>query len=128
MSDATGMVYDSSMAMGVASTSPHAGKNLVISTVDPGQADFAITVGNLGNASGTPLDGSQNMSFGEDVAEEGHVVGSAAKSAASRDHWFNRLGNRSGVKADDETESNASVRTPPSYDPSNPEAMGDLLS
>jgi len=131
-SDDAGMAYDSSMAMGVASTSPHAGKNLVISTIDPGQADFAITVGNLGNASGTPLDGLHNASFGEDVAGERHIVDSAAKSAASRNNWFNRLGNRSGVKAADETESNTSVRTPPNYDPSNdpsnPEVIGDLLS
>jgi len=127
-SDEAGMAYDSSMAMGVASTSPHAGKNLVISTVDPGQADFAITVGNLGNASGTPLDGSHNNSFGEDVAGDGRIVDSAAKSAASRTHWSNRLGNRSSVKADDETESNASIRTPPNYDQSNPEVIGDLLS
>ena len=127
-SDEAGIAYDSSMAMGVASTSPHAGKNLVISTVDPGQADFAITVGNLGNASGTPLDGSHNQSFGEDATGEERIVDSAAKSAASRTHWSNRLGNRSSVKADDETESNASIRTPPNYDQSNPEVIGDLLS
>jgi len=104
-SDEAGMTYDASMAMGVASTSPHAGKNLVISTVDPGQADFAITVGNLGNASGTPLDGSHNQSFGEDAT-----------------------GDRSSVKADDEVASNTSVRTPPNYDRCNPEVIGDLLS
>ena len=127
-SDEAGMAYDSSMAMGVASTLSNAGKNLVINTSDPGRSDFVITVGALGNASGTPLDGSHNMSFGEDVAGEEHIVDSAAKSAASRNNWFNRLGNRSGVKADDETVSNTSVRTPPKYDPSNPEVIGDLLS
>ena len=38
---------------------------LVIDTKDPGQANFAMRVGALGNASGTPLDGLQDMSFGE---------------------------------------------------------------
>jgi len=127
-SEEAGMAYDSSMAMGVASTSSSAGDNLVINTNNPGQADFVMTVGNLGNASGTPLDGSHNMSFGEDVAGEGHIVDSAAKSAASRVSWLNRMGNRSGVKADDETESNASVRTPPNCDSSDPEVIGNLLS
>jgi len=102
--DEAGMAYDSSMAMGVASTSSNAGKNLVINTSDPGRGDFVITVGALGNASGTPLDGSHNMSFGENVAGEGRIVDSAAKSAASRVSWFNRMGNGSGVKADDETD------------------------
>jgi len=37
---------------------------LVIKTKDPGQANFVMGVGALGNASGTPLDGSQDMSFG----------------------------------------------------------------
>ena len=73
-SNEAGMAYDASMTMGVASTSPHAGKNLVISTIDPGQADFAMTVGSLGNASGTPLDGSHNMSFGEDGSESNTSV------------------------------------------------------
>jgi len=40
-------------------------QELVIDTNNPGRADFVISVGALGNASGTPLDGSQNMSFGE---------------------------------------------------------------
>jgi len=40
-------------------------QGLVSNTNDPGQANFAIRVGALGNASGTPLDGSQDMSFGE---------------------------------------------------------------
>ena len=37
----------------------------MIDTKDPGQANFAMNVGSLGNASGTPLDGTQDMSFGE---------------------------------------------------------------
>jgi len=44
---------------------------------------FAAMAMQLGNASGAPLDGSHNVSFGEDVAGEGHIVDSAAKSAAS---------------------------------------------
>jgi len=68
------------------------------------------------------------MSFGENVAGEGRIVDSAAKSAASRVSWFNRMGNRSGVKADDETESNTSVKTPPNFDVSDPEVIGNLLS
>jgi len=38
---------------------------LVIDTKDPGQANFVMGVRALGNASGTPLDGLQDMSFGE---------------------------------------------------------------
>ena len=38
---------------------------LAIDTKDPGQANVVMGVGALGNASGTPLDGSQDMSFGE---------------------------------------------------------------
>ena len=42
-------------------------QGLVIDTNDPGQENFAMRVGALGNASGTPLDGSQDMSFGESI-------------------------------------------------------------
>jgi len=40
-------------------------QGLVIDTNDQGQTNFALMVGALGNASGTPLDGSQDISFGE---------------------------------------------------------------
>ena len=79
--------------------------NLVIDANDPGREDFVTSVGALGNASGAPVDGTF---FGEDVAEERRIDDSAAKSAASRNSWFNRMGNRSGVKADSGSESNAS--------------------
>jgi len=39
-------------------------QELHIDTEDPGIADFALNVGALENASGTPMDGAQNMSFG----------------------------------------------------------------
>jgi len=49
-------------------------QELIIDTVDPGHADFALNVGALGNASGTPLDGAQNMSFGESTVNEGCTI------------------------------------------------------
>jgi len=42
---------------------------LAIDTKDPGQANFVMGVGALGNASCTPLDGSQDMSFGESTVD-----------------------------------------------------------
>jgi len=46
-------------------------QELHIDTEDPGIADFAMNVGALGNASGTPMDGAQNMSFGGESALDG---------------------------------------------------------
>jgi len=43
-------------------------QELQIDTEDPGIAGFALNVGALGNASGTPMDGAQNMSFGGESA------------------------------------------------------------
>ena len=45
-------------------------QGLVIDTNNQGQADLAMTVGALGNASGTPLDGTQGMSFAESTVGE----------------------------------------------------------
>jgi len=126
--DETGTAYDSTVANGVDSALSHTTKNSVIDTNDPGREDFVISVGALGNASGTPLDGSHNVSFGEDVTGEECIVDSAAKSVASRTSWFNRLGNRSGVKVDNGSESSTSIGTPPTFDPSDPKVLGDLLS
>ena len=47
----TGSGYDSGL------------RGLVVNTDDPGQANFVMSVGALGNASRTPLDGSQDVSF-----------------------------------------------------------------
>jgi len=44
-------------------------QELIIDTEDPGRANFALNVGALGNASGTPMDGAQNMSFGESTVD-----------------------------------------------------------
>jgi len=126
--DKIGTAYDSTLALGVDSASPHTTKNLVIDANDPGREDFVISLGALGNASGAPLDGSHDVSFGEDVAREERIVDSAAKSVASRTSWFNRLGNRSGVKVDNGSESSTSIGTPPTFDPSDPKVLGDLLS
>jgi len=46
-------------------------QKLHIDTEDPGIADFALNVGALGNASGTPMDGAQNMSFGGESTVDG---------------------------------------------------------
>jgi len=48
-------------------------QELHIDTEDPGRADFAMNVGALGNASGTPMDGAQNMSFGESTVDGGNA-------------------------------------------------------
>jgi len=42
---------------------------LVMDTEDPGQTNFVMGVGALGNASGTPLGGSQHMSFGKSTVD-----------------------------------------------------------
>jgi len=65
----------------------------VIDTKDPGRANFVMPVGALGNASGTPLDGSQDMSFGESAVggeftidgDEGDRGLSASLSASGHD-------------------------------------------
>jgi len=49
-------------------------RDLAIDTNDPGKADFVINVGALGNASGTPLDGSQHVSFGENAINKNRAV------------------------------------------------------
>jgi len=48
-------------------------QELHIDTEDPGRANFAMNVGALGNASGTPIDGAQNMSFGESTVDGGNT-------------------------------------------------------
>ena len=94
--------------------------NLAIDANDPGRGDFVTSIGALGNANGTQLDGSQNTSFG------GRIVNSAAKSAASRNSggWFNR----GGMKVCSGSESSASHDTSPSFDPSDPKALADPLT
>ena len=49
-------------------------RNLVVDTNDPGHADFVMRVGALGNASGTPLDGTHDMLFGESTVDEEFTV------------------------------------------------------
>jgi len=49
-------------------------RDLVVNADDPGQVNFVISVGALGNASGTPLDGSHDMSFGESTVDEEFTV------------------------------------------------------
>jgi len=49
-------------------------RELVVTTNDPGQADFVLSVGALGNASGTPLDGSHDMLFGESTVNEEYTI------------------------------------------------------
>ena len=45
-------------------------QDLVTDTNDEGQANFALTVGALGNVSGRPSDGTQDISFGESTVGE----------------------------------------------------------
>jgi len=49
-------------------------RDLVVNTDDPGQANFVLSFGALGNASSTPLDGSHDMSFGESTVDEEYTV------------------------------------------------------
>jgi len=49
-------------------------QNLVVNTDDLGQANFVMSVGALGNASGTPLDRSHDMSFGESTVGKEYIV------------------------------------------------------
>jgi len=48
--------------------------DLVINAKDPGQANVVMGVGALGSASGTPLDGSQDMSFGKSAVSAEFTV------------------------------------------------------
>jgi len=127
-SDEIGMACDSGVALAVNTSVER--ENLVIDANDPGREDFVISVGALGNASGTPLDGSQNMSFGEDLAspEDRRIVDSATKVAACAACRSSRSGWRKGVKVDDESESSTSCGTPPNFDSSDPKALADLLT
>jgi len=47
---------------------------VAVNADDPGQANFVMSFRALGNASGTPLDGSHDMSFGESTVDEEHTV------------------------------------------------------
>jgi len=110
MSDTTGTAYDSGLQTLAIDTT----ENLVIDTNDPGRADFVISVGALGNASGTPLDGSQNMSFGDNTTDRRRSVD----------------GNNSndGMIVCSGSEPSTSYNTPSGYDPSDPETLVDLLT
>jgi len=49
-------------------------QELVIDTNNPGHANFALNVGALGKASGTLMDGAQDMSFGKSTFNKGYTV------------------------------------------------------
>jgi len=109
-SDETGAAYNS----GLRSLAVNMTENLVIDTKDPGRADFVIIVGALGNASGTLLDGSQNMSFGE--------------SAIDRRRSADENNGDDGMAVHSGSESSTSYATPSGYDPSYPEVLANLLT
>jgi len=92
-------------------------ENLVIDTNDPGRDDFVISVGALGNASGAPLDGSQNVSFGERTVDEQRAVDGNKRPEECE-----------GMIVCSGSESSTSYNTPTGFDPSDPNAIGDLLS
>jgi len=81
-------------------------QELIINTKDPGCTDFAMNVGALGNASGTQLDGAQNMSFGKSAVDGGYAVDGDA-------------GNE-GV--------GSSYNATPGQDPSDPEVIAALMT
>jgi len=98
----TGTAYDSGL------------RTLAVDTNDPGRADFVISVGALGNASGAPLDGSQNMSFGE--------------NATDRRRSVDGNNGNDGMMVYSGSESSTSYNTPSGFDPSDPETLADLLT
>jgi len=109
-SDETGTAYNSGLRTLAVNTT----KNLAIDTNNPGRADFVISVGALGNASGTPLDGSQNMSLGENAIDSRRSVD----------------GNNGddGMAVCSGSESSTSYATPDGYDPRDPEVLASLLT
>ena len=115
--DEAGIAYDSTTANGVDSASSHAVRNLVINTSDPGRGDFVISAGALGNASGAPLDGSHNFSFGERTVDKQDTVDGDKQP---KEH--------EGMLVCSGSESSTSCNAPMGFDPSDPEVIGDLLA
>jgi len=109
-SDGAGTSYDSGLRTLAADTA----ENLVIDTNNPGRADFVISVGALGNASGTPLDGSHNVSFGENAIN--------GRQATNENNGDDGMAMYSG------SDSSTSYDTPSGYDPSDPEVIANLLT
>jgi len=105
-----GPAYDS----GLQTLADNATENLVIDTNDPGQADFIISVGALGNASGTPLDGLHNMSFGENALDGRQAV--------------NENNGDDGMAVYGGSDSSTSYATPDGYDPRDPEVLASPLT
>jgi len=89
-------------------------QDLVINTNDPGRADFVMSAGALGNASGTPPDGLQRVSFGERAAGE--------KCATDGDS------NDEGMLVHGGSESSTSCNAPSGFDPTDPEAITALMT
>jgi len=109
-SDETGTAYDS----GPRTLAVNTTENLAIDRNDPGRADFVISVGALGNASCAPLDGSQNVSFGENAIDR--------RRSADENNGDDGMAVYSG------SESITRYATPSGYDPSDPEILADLLT
>jgi len=109
-SDETGTAYDSGLQTLAVNTT----ENLVIDTNNPGRADFVTRVGALGKASDNPLDGSQNMSFGE--------------NATDRRRSVDGNNGNDGMMVYSGSESSTSYNTPSGFDPSDPETLADLLT
>jgi len=105
-----GTAYDS----GIQTLAGNATETLVIDTNDPGRADFIISVGALRNASGTPLDGSHNVSFGENALDGRQAV--------------NENNGDGGMAAHSGSESSTSYGTPEGFDPRDPEVIANLLT
>jgi len=106
-----GIAYDS----GLQTLAENTTENLVIDmNDDPGRADFVISVGALRNASGTPLDGSHNMSFGE-IALDGRQA-------------VNENNGHDGMAAYGGSDSSTSYATPDGYDSSDHEVIVRLLT
>jgi len=91
-------------------------QELVIDTNDSGRANFALNVGALGNASGTPMDGAQNVSFGESTVDGGHTIdGDEGNKGAASDCNCQDLSDPDALAA--------LLTQPPMTDPRFPAAM-----
>ena len=103
--DKIGTAHDS----GLQSVAVNAAENLVIDRNNPGQGDFVMSVGALGNASGTPPDGSQNVSFGEHTVDEQRDIDGDKRPEECE-----------GMIACSGSESSTSYNAPTGFDPSDP--------
>jgi len=90
-------------------------QDLVVNADDPGQANFVMSVGALGNAGGTPLDGSHDMSFGESTVDEEFTIDGEDSASIMAAYSIPLTYNQNDLNVDDSTIVD-------------PEVIGELMS